>query len=172
MRINVAQLLKEPAGTQRSHDLSEDIRGIDDDLQVQDLLVGRVRMLRTAAGILVTATLKTAVRLECCRCLEPVCVPIELQIEEEFHPSVDIHTGAKLPLMESEEDATIIDEQHILDLAEIVRQTIFVALPMHPLCREDCAGLCAQCGQNLNEAQCDCVSQTADPRLEILKELL
>jgi len=172
MKINVAQLLKDPAGTVRWHDLSEDIRGVDDDLEIQDLFTGRLEMLRTTSGILITAALQTVLGLECCRCLEPFSAPTELEIEEEFHPSVDIHTGGKLPLTEPLEEATIIDEQHMLDVTEIVRQATLLALPMHPLCKEDCAGLCAQCGQNLNRGQCDCASEAMDPRLEILKQLL
>ncbi len=172
MKINVAQLLKKPAGAVRWHDLSEDIRQIDDDLLIQDRLVGSVKMLRTTSGILVTAALRTVLELQCCRCLEPFSTPIELDIEEEFRPSVDIHSGAKLPVTAAEEEATIIDEHHVLDLAEIVRQATFLALPMRPLCKDDCAGLCARCGQNLNKGQCDCVTEAVDPRLEILKQLL
>ncbi len=171
MKINVAQLLKKPAGTVRWHDLSEDIKGIDDDLEIQDPLIGPLKMLRTTDGILVTAALRTVLELQCCRCLEPFSTPIELEIEEEFRPSVDIHTGAKLPLIEAGE-GTIIDEHHILDLAEIIRQAVFLALPMRALCKDNCAGLCPQCGQNLNKAQCDCVTEAVDPRLEILKQLL
>jgi uncharacterized protein len=171
MRINVAQLLKEPAGSVRRHEVSEDIRGIDGNLEIQDLLTGRLRMLRTTDGILVTGALRTLLELQCCRCLEPCPVPIRFEVEEEFSPSVDIHTGAKLPVTKAEEEGTIIDEHHTLDLTEIVRQSILLAQPMLPLCAEDCCGLCAECGQNLNEGQCDCTTEAVDPRLEILKQL-
>jgi len=63
MKINVAQLLKKPAGTVRWHDLSEDIKGIDDDLEIQDPLIGPLKMLRTTDGILVTAALRTVLEL-------------------------------------------------------------------------------------------------------------
>ncbi len=172
MRISVSQLLKKPAGAVRWHDLSADIRGIDDDLEIQDLLTGRLKLLRTASGILVTGVLQTVSQLQCCRCLEPFTAPIKLEIEEEFYPSVDIYTGAEVPVTERKEPATIIDEHHILDLTEIVRQAIFLALPMRPLCKETCAGLCVQCGQNLNEGQCECVTEEVDARFEILKQLL
>jgi uncharacterized protein len=72
---------------------------------------------------------------------------------------------------QTEEEATIIDEQHVLDLAEVVRQAIFVTLPMHPLCTEECTGLCSQCGQNLKDGRCECTTEVADPRFEILKQL-
>lgn len=172
MKINVAQLLKQPPGTSRWYDLSEEIRGIDDDLEIEAPLTGPLKMIRTTQGVLATADLRTTVQLECCRCLEPSSTTIGLEIEEEFRPSVDIHTGAALPVTEGNEEATMIDAHHTLDLTEIVRQAIFLALPMHPLCRQDCAGLCAQCGQNLNMVKCTCTSEAVDARLEVLRQLL
>jgi uncharacterized protein len=172
MRINCAQLLKGPTGAARRLDLLEDISGIDDDLVILSPVTGPITLIRTADGILVTGSLVTDVELECRRCLEPFAAPVEMEIEEEFHPSVDIQTGAKIPVADTEEDATTIDEHHVLDLTEVVRQAIFLAIPMSPVCRADCAGLCPQCGQNLNEGQCDCVSEVVDPRLEVLKQLL
>ena len=152
--------------------MAEDIKGIDDELKIQDLLTGSLKMIRTTNGILVTGALHTVLELECCLCLEPIFMPVELDIEEEFRPSVDIQTGATLPVTDDDEEATTIDEHHILDLTEVVRQAVFLASPMHPLCRENCAGLCVQCGQNLNEGQCDCITEAVDPRMEILKQLL
>jgi uncharacterized protein len=141
-------------------------------LLVQSLLTGAVSLIRTADGILVTASLETTVQLECCRCLEPFSIPIRLEIEEEFHPTIDIRTGAVLPVADSEEDATTIDEQHVLDLTEVVRQALFLALPMNPLCKLNCAGLCPLCGINLNQEQCQCEPDAVDPRLEALRQLL
>ena len=172
LRINVAQLLKSPTGATRRLDLSDDISGIDEELLVLSLLTGTVSLIRTADGILVTACLETTVQLECCRCLEPFLVPIRLEVEEEFHPTIDIRTGAVLPVPDTEEDATTIDEQHVLDLTEVVRQAVFLALPMNPLCSLECAGLCPLCGTNLNQEQCQCEPDVVDPRLEALRQLL
>jgi uncharacterized protein len=172
LQINVAQLLKAPTGTVRQRDISEDISGIDDELEIKSPLTGHVKMIRSPDSILVTGSLQTVVELSCRRCLESFAVPVEVEIEEEFYPSVDIQTGAQLPVTQAEEEATIIDEQHVLDLTEVVRQALFLAIPMHPLCAPDCAGLCPQCGQNLNEAICDCVPEEVDHRLEVLKQLL
>jgi len=172
LSINVAQLLKSPTGATRRLELSDDIAGIDEELHVQSLLTGAVSLIRTADGILVAASLETIVQLECCRCLEPFSIPIRLEIEEEFHPTVDIHTGTVLPVSDTEEDATTIDEHHVLDLTEVVRQALFLAMPMNPLCKGDCAGLCPLCGNDLNQEQCQCVPDAADPRLEVLRQLL
>jgi len=172
LTINVAQLLKGPTGAVRRLDLSEDITGIDDELTIRSPLTGSLTLVRTADGILVTASLETELEVECNRCLDPFFVRVRPEIQEEFHPSVDIHTGAQLPVFDTAEDATTINEHHDLDLAEVVRQAIFLSLPMNGLCKDSCAGLCSLCGQNLDEGQCQCVTDAVDPRLEVLKQLL
>jgi uncharacterized protein len=96
--------------------------------------------------------------------------PLTLNIEEEFSPTTDVVSGAVLPLPE-EPGSFTINEHHVLDLAEAVRQYALLTLPMKPLCREDCAGLCSSCGHNLNQGPCDCQPQIVDPRWSKLKEL-
>jgi uncharacterized protein len=51
-----------------------------------------------------------------------------------------------------------------LDVREVIRQNALLAIPMKPLCKEDCAGLCSQCGKDLNTKQCKCIKQEIDPR--------
>jgi uncharacterized protein len=172
LQINVAQLLKDTTGAVRQVDVYDEVDHLDQDLTIVSPIRGKATLIRTADGILVTAQLKTAVQLDCSRCLEPFVREVELELEEEFEPSIDIHTGAKLPVTSTDEDATTIDEHHVLDLTEVVRQTIFLALPMNPACSSDCAGLCPVCGQNLNQGHCGCVIDHTDPRLEALRQLL
>jgi len=167
MRFNVAQLLKKATGSSRRYQMREEIRGIDPDLIMREPLVGQIEMVRTADGILVRGELTTAVELQCDRCLEPFIQRVEFKIEEEFHPAIDMKTGAQL----SSEEETRIDEHHILDLTELIRQSIFLTLPMHPVCQLNCLGLCDRCGQNLNQGPCDCKESMVDPRLEILRKL-
>lgn len=167
MRFNVAQLLKGATGSSRHYQIREEIEGIDPGLIIREPLVGQIEMVRTADGILVRGELTTAVELQCDRCLEPFIQKAEFEIEEEFRPAIDMSTGARLPCDEQE---THIDEHHTLDLTELMRQSIFLALPMHPVCQIGCLGLCDRCGQNLNEGPCDCRESMVDPRLEILKK--
>jgi len=169
MRFNVAQLLKRATGSSRRYQMREDVEAIDPGLIIREPLVGQIEMVRTADGILVRGELTTAVELQCDRCLEPLLQKVEFKIEEEFHPLVDTSTGAQLPC---DEEEMRIDEHHILDLTELIRQSTFLALPMHPVCRLDCLGLCDRCGQNLNEGPCDCKESIVDPRLETLRKLL
>ena len=172
MRFNVAQILKATVGASRRYELDEDISRIDDDLQILSSLVGRVLFTHTIDGILVTGSLSTVLQVVCPRCLEPYPLDVEIDLEEEFIPSVDIRVGASLPISEQVDPALIIDEHHVLDLSEVVRQYLIIAQTTCPPCRPDCAGLCSLCGQNLNLGQCNCSEVTLDPRLAVLKELL
>ena len=67
-------------------------------------------------------------------------------------------------------DEEVFDGKTI-DLDPIVREQVLLALPMGVVCREDCQGLCAQCGQNLNEKKCGCEQRVIDPRLAALKDI-
>ena len=68
--------------------------------------------------------------------------------------------------------ATAYYREGMLDLVELMREQFVLALPMKPLCAEDCRGLCPECGTNLNKGQCGCTPRWEDPRLAALKSLL
>lgn len=172
MRYNVSQLLKEHVGATRHYQLQEDISELDPSLKPLTDLVGNVDLIRTNDGILVRADLRTNVELTCSRCLVQFSMPVRFKIEEEFHPTIDILTGARLPQPDDADEATQIDAHHLLDLSEIVRQDLTLALPLVPLCRNDCKGLCPNCGKNWNEGDCECADVEMDPRFAILKQLL
>lgn len=172
MRYNVAQLLKEQSGGIRQYSLHEDISQLDPDIVPLTTLDGNIQLIRTSDGILARGNLTTSVELVCSRCLEAFSLPVRVVLEEEFHPTLDIVTGATLPVLEGAEPATRIDSHHILDLTEVARQDILLALPPYPVCRSRCAGLCSKCGKNLNEGPCDCKVDEMDPRFETLKQLL
>ncbi len=172
MRYNVSQLLKSSTGATRNYKLHEDVGELDPAITPMSTLDGEITMIRTADGILVRGDLYLTAELACRRCLDLFSAPIRFTIEEEFHPTIDIVTGAKLPRTEDDDAATEIDAQHMLDLTEVVRQNLMLALPMYPVCRSRCQGLCPNCGQNWNEGPCDCSLEEIDPRLAVLKQLL
>ena len=173
MRFNVAQLLKGPTGAQRRYHLSEEIRHLDPDLHPVHPLEGTVTLMRTSQGILVSGELRTVLRLECDRCLEPCDAEVEFELEEEFRPTIMINDVPIDPTPEEERDeALTIDEHHELDLTEVIRQALWLAAPMEALCRVDCAGLCSQCGGNRNLGECQCVGPVIDPRWAVLATFL
>lgn len=176
--FNVAQLLKESAGATRSANVVASIYELAPELAhdaadadaAAPILAGPVRLLRTGNDILVQGELHAELILPCARCLAPVNVPLTVTLEDVFTPTLDIVTGQAIT-PEEEDQALWIDEHHLLDLSEVLRQYVLVALPMHPLCRADCRGLCPVCGQNLNEGFCDCKPEP-DPRWAKLAALL
>lgn len=168
MQFNVAQLLKESVGATREYWAEGTIPSGG---ELISPLRGRVELLRTDRGLLVKATLTADIKSTCSRCLEEFHQSITLRLEEEFFPKVDIFTGTYLPRPE-DADAFTIDEHHILDLTEAVRQYALLALPMKPLCRPDCAGICSQCGANLNQGPCRCATSPGDARWSPLEKLL
>lgn len=172
MRYNVSQLLKDHIGATRQYQLHEDIADLDPALKPLTALNGNVELIRTNDGILVRADLHTSLELACSRCLTSFSLPVRFKIAEEFYPTIDIITGARLPQPEDADTATQIDAHHLLDLTEIVRQDLTLALPLVPLCRNNCKGLCPNCGKNWNEGDCDCEDQELDPRFAVLKQLL
>jgi len=170
MYYNVSQQLKEGVGSHRTYILDETVRYDDpaDDSTVEGVLDS----LYTGRSILVTGELAMGVSDVCSRCLEKFTEHLRIDIEEEFFPMRDINTGAALGLPEDVEDAFRIDERFTLDLYEAVRQAIIMALPMSPLCRPDCQGLCPECGSNLNLGNCNCSRSPVDVRWNALRSLL
>ena len=156
MHINVAQLLKEPIGSKRIYNIDEFI-GKKDENHIQ----GTFTLTHTNRSILVQGTLTATATGYCNRCLEPVDFPISFTMEDEYLPSIDITSGARLP---ETQDAFIINENHVLNLEDAFNQYIVTATPMKVLCRDDCAGLCSICGRNQNHDSCSCLSTIKDHR--------
>ena len=170
MLYNVAQLLKEPVGSPRRYPVSEEVEFPGEEwgpLRAE----GEVSLLRTPRGILVQAGIRTALAEQCGRCLEPYTQEITAEIEEEFLPITDVNTGLPLRLPRDEE-TFLIDERHLLDLTEALRQAVWVSRPLQCLCRPECPGFCPECGQDLNRGACGCAQAPGDPRWEQLKKLL
>ncbi len=167
MQINVSQQLKASIGSMRNYKMSEIIDIIGEG---GSLVQGEVRLMRTHRGILAKANLHTEVKVTCSRCLGLFSCPLVLNFEDEYFPTTDVVSGVSLPLPE-EPGCFTIDEHHTLDLTEAIRQYALLAIPMKPLCRQDCAGLCPHCGYNLNQGACDCLPQEADPRWSELSKL-
>jgi len=193
LTFHVAQLLKEPIGATRNGQIVAGLFGLlpeleqmasaargeqeafvqpkaEDERAGEPILTGPVRLMHTQGGVLVQGRLHAQATLTCSRCLEPVAVPLDVDLEEIFTPTIDVLTGR--PVQSEEEDRALwIDDRHLLDLGEVLRQDVLVALPMHVVCREECRGLCPVCGQNLNQGSCGCTPEP-DARWAALLDLL
>lgn len=124
---------------------------VDREIEIKDKVQLELEIYNTEDSFLVQGTLEAELILSCSRCLQKYSSPIKLDISEDVIKSE----------MEDEEE---------LYLDDIIVDNIILSLPMKPLCSEDCKGICPQCGQDLNQGECDCEIETVDPRLAKLKE--
>jgi len=121
----------------------------------------------------IAGTVNTRLELDCGRCLEPFTLPIDSAFDLRYLPAEAESAGpgnVDREVSEDDLDAGVYRDDQI-DLDELLREQFYLTLPMKPLCREDCAGLCPQCGTNRNTGSCACVSHWEDPRLAPLKRL-
>jgi uncharacterized protein len=158
LKIQVGFLLNEGVGQSRDTEFDVPRMRVSNDLML-DYLRGVLHLSRTSRGILVQGTLKTSIKGECVRCLSDTSVNLDIPIEELFvYPP------------EAYAEFTVADDG-ILDLASLLRAEIILDTPIGVLCRPDCAGLCPDCGSNLNQGPCECEREDADPRFAALERL-
>ena len=100
-------------------------------------------------------TVAAELELPCSRCLEPFRLPIAASFDVRYLPASEASVGAEREV-DAEDLETSYYRNDEIDLNELLREQFYLALPMKPLCSEDCRGLCSQCGTNLNTGGCDC----------------
>jgi uncharacterized protein len=161
MRFDVTALLRAPVGSVQTYRL-EGESSASGAAGLGEQVTGSVSLLRTGEGILATAHLQVRVAESCGRCLKPVTVPLEVDFQEEYLPTVDPDAGSRLAVTD-DGDGFVIDHRQVLDLTEAVRQYRLAVQPLQPLCRPDCKGLCPVCGQDLNRGPCSCNTGATEP---------
>jgi uncharacterized protein len=159
----VTGLLAEPAGSVRVLTVDAPPLDLGDELHETRGVTGELRLTRTNRGLLVEGRLSTAIAQLCSRCLKDLDWPVFLDLEEEALPSLDLATGKPLDVG-AEPDELRLNDHHELEVADSIR----VAEPIAPLCREDCPGLCAICGADLSAGPHSHPNEEIDPRLEAL----
>ena len=171
LQVNVAQLLKDIVGTTRVFEVEG--LALESDDGVAAYVRGEFRLTRTDSGVWASGPVAFSVDYVCSRCLTPFASWIEARVDDVFLPSVDITTGAKLRYGDDDTGADVnsIDEQHVLDLSDALHQYRMAGISMAPVCREDCKGICPECGTDLNESACSC-ERFQDQRWTVLRELL
>jgi uncharacterized protein len=128
---------------------------------------GRVR--RDAGQVEISGELHTKVAVPCDRCLKEVQFPIDAEFAERFARSVSWRNEEQHELSTEDLDLGLVDDG--IELDDLVKEEILLALPGHVLCSESCKGICPDCGADLNLAECGCESKQVDARWEKLKDL-
>ena len=165
---NVVGLLGDVLGAERTYPVADARIELPEGLELATPVSGRVRLVRTNRGVLAEARLDTSLAGECARCLRPLTTPVEIRLDEEYLPSLDLASGRPVSI-DDEPDALRLTDHHELDLEPSVRDAIALAEPIAPLDRPDCPGLCAVCGIPFDEGTHDHPDDDIDPRLEALR---
>ncbi|MFN3475993.1 MAG: YceD family protein [Candidatus Methylomirabilales bacterium] len=129
-----------------------------------------VRFERRGEGVMASGVFSTIVGLTCSRCSEPFALPVHDEFQVFFVRPSPLREE-EVELSREELDVEFLVEDRI-DILNLIRQNILLDLPVQPLCREECRGLCSKCGANLNEGLCGCQKGRIDPRVEPLRKLL
>ena len=159
--VTVADILHRPAARRHEHIVATTAEMVVTETVVAEgaPLEVEAKLESVGSGILATGSAGTHWRSTCRRCLQPVEGDVRADFQEEFVPhAVD---GETYPLVHD-----------TVDLEVVAREAILLDLPLAPLCREDCAGLCPTCGADLNDGSCACASLARDPRWAALDVLV
>ena len=114
--------------------------------------------------------LSTRLELLCARCLEPIAQDIKRQFDLLYRPQGADAGKQEIPVSGTEAEISYYTGEGLL-LEDALREQVLLAVPLKVICREDCKGLCPQCGKNLNEGDCSCAETVEDPRWSALKEI-
>jgi uncharacterized protein len=160
LRINVADLLHRP-GARRPVHLETALPGFEGTaarVDTADPVRVQLVLEHISEGVVVHGDVQGTWRASCSRCLQPVGREFDLPVRELFE---------RQPL----EGETYLLDDEIVDLEPVLRDTILPELPLAPLCRDDCLGICPSCGADRNDTTCSCVHDESDPRWAVLQEL-
>lgn len=141
------------------------------DYAVQAEVVLRFDLQRDATRYHLVGAVETTLELVCSRCLAPFPLAVACAFDLRYLPHA-ANTGEGEREVEEDDLTTAYYRDETIDLGELVREQLYLALPMKPLCRPDCRGLCPECGATLNAVTCACVHRWEDPRLAPLRALL
>jgi uncharacterized protein len=129
---------------------------------------GAVRLVRTE--VFVNAHIETRAAVECDRCLKQVELPVDVDFELEYVTGQAYESTAAAELTENDLSVSVFDGD-ALDVDEMVKEQILLAVPTRTLCRPDCKGICPECGIDKNTGDCNCDTNDVDPRWAALKNL-
>ena len=160
LKINVGFIVKAAVGYQRRFEFDLPELFLPPDIQLSDLR-GSAEFGRTPQGLVAEIAISARTPSECARCLDA----IELGIATEF---TELYAFDERSMTDSQ---LLLPKNHQVDLAPLIREYLILDMPINPLCKADCKGLCTVCGINRNHEDCE-HQPPIDPRLASLKDLI
>jgi uncharacterized protein len=161
LRLNIGFLVHQNVGYSRDFPFEFPAIHLPPDLDLRKL-TGVVRVTRLTQGLLVQIRMRARLFTECVRCLKAFYQPLKIESTELYAFTQNSITDSGL----------LVPETGKIDLAPIIREEMLVAVPIRPLCKVNCKGLCPICGEDQNGVTCNHQEDDIDPRLELLKSLL
>jgi len=168
MRIEVENLTG--AGEEFAHAYAPGELELDEQATLSGEARVRGRASRRGEEVRVRGLIEAAAEVGCDRCLAPVTVPLEVEFETAFIPQEEAAGEADNVELLAEDMGLAAFEGDAIDLDELVREQILLALPSRNLCREECEGLCPTCGADLNAGPCGCARDETDHRWAALAD--
>ena len=149
----------------------DDLNPVDERISLSEPVTvsGKVRL--AGNEVFVNGHVETRAQVECDRCLQPVEMPVSADFALEYITGSEYESSGAAELTEEEMSVSVFDGQAI-DVDEIVKEQIVLAVPTRMLCREDCKGICPECGTDRNTGECSCATDETDPRWAALKNLI
>lgn len=153
----------------------EDLALSEDDAPIRGLIILRRQVDKTVSGVRASGYLDGVFEQSCVRCLEPFReafhIPFAAMFKSETTQESAQVSGSVDEAAETEEDVYPIQADQV-DLRAMLREQVILGLPVHPLCRTDCQGLCPVCGKNRNVITCSCVLPEQPSPFSVLKTLM
>lgn len=168
--LDISQMREARGRVDRSY--GPDVIPPDADVyRVVDPVVLAAEIQRDRDQFHLSGTVSTAVELTCCRCLERYRLPVRESFDVLYLPQAHAPGGEETEV-EDDDLTTAYYREHVIDLGQLMQEQFYLAVPVKPLCQDDCRGLCPLCGTNLNQGGCSCTQSWEDPRLTGLRRLL
>jgi uncharacterized protein len=173
MIVNVAPLMRLPIGEQIEIHLAEspiDPKGESSGLLQAGALSIEADIVATHTnpGAYFEGVTDATLQAQCSRCLIPIETPVHAEFAEQYFARFGVMSGE--PLGEAPTDAKTIGSDFKVDLTPLLLEELYLATPFAPLCREDCKGLCDECGEDLNLRAHE-HQHAVDERLAVLEKL-
>lgn len=129
----------------------------------------QLSVIKGEGVVFATGRIQSQLVLQCVRCLKATPFKLNVGVQAEYVASEALGGKEEHELTRKELDMVFYSGDSIL-FDDLIREQVLLTIPTYPLCRPDCRGLCARCGQDLNESDCGCRRSEPDPRFAVLKD--